>query len=203
MKLLLVLSAFLYPQTVAGADFRGNDWGDSPEEVIAVEGEPVMIAVERKPVLLQPEDPQRLLGYERSHLGHAVIMKYFFTPKSELAIGKYFYEKADDLTVFFDWEGALITSYGEPINDDFFYTEDEKIIENYYRGSAANLGKGVLLRYFELLRIWEEEPVDILLSANFYEGYIRVILTFYSKQYGREFLKSLDDKPIESRNLEH
>lgn len=198
MRGLLVIFTFFLAHSAYPADFRGNNWGDSPEEVIAVEGEPVIIAVEPKPIMLQPEDPPRLIGYEGNYYGRGVTIKYFFTPKGELAIGKYFYEKADDLTVFFDWKEALTTVYGGPINDDFFYTEDEKIIENYYRSGADNLGKGVLLRYFQLLCIWEEEIVDILLSAHHYEGHIRFVLTFYSKQYGPEFLKSLNEKPIKT-----
>jgi hypothetical protein len=189
-----VLTAFtlLVSITLAGvlyaADFRGNSWGDSPEEVIAVEGEPN---------LRDLGEPCRALIYHGDYGGIPSAVEYCFTPSGHLAIGHYLIEKTQTLDAYVEWTDIVSKIYGSPTADDILYTDDEGLLESFYSGDQSKKAEGITRVYYELSNDWDTVDTAIYIAAYPYEGNIQIVLSFASKVFRRGFLDSLDEKPLD------
>jgi hypothetical protein len=186
----LLNNVVAYP--LHAADFRGNSWGDSPEEVIAVEGEPDFTE----------EDPRYpLLGYYVGFEGYEVELRFSFTPNGELAFGHYELENDIDLDPFFVWLDAVSSIYGPPTIDDNIFTgirEYEKgIREALRRRDEKTLIEAVVTLKILLLYEWEGDTTGISLSA-FYasDNSIIIELIFSSSKYGPILCESLPGGPL-------
>jgi hypothetical protein len=175
------------------ADFRGNDWGDSPEEVIAVEGEPDFTE----------EDPRYpLLGYYVEFEGYKVELRYQFTPDWELASGHYDLENDIDLAPFFVWLDAVSAIYGPATLDDYIFTgirEYEKgIREALSRRDEKTLIEAVVTLKILLSYEWNGDMTGVLLWA--FDGgknTLIIHLGYFSNEYGPILADSLPGGPLE------
>jgi hypothetical protein len=188
----LMAFALLVSITFAGglfaADFRGNDWGDSPEEVIAVEGEPNSREL---------GEPCRALVYYGDYGGIRSTVDYYFTPSGRLAMGHYVIEKTQTLDVYAEWTDIVSKIYGPPTVEDILFTDDEGLLESFYRGEQSKKAEGITRVYYELSNDWDTVNTDIYIYAFANEGAIQIVLSFASKVFRRGFLDSLDEKPLD------
>jgi len=187
----------LFSITFAGglyaADFRGNNWGDSPEQVKAVEGEPDF----KEKDLRYP-----LLGYFVDFKGYQVELSYQFTPNGKLAFGCYELENDIDLDPFFVWLDAVSALYGAPTIDDYIFTgirEHEKgIREALSRRDEKTLIEALVTLKILLLYEWEGDTTAISLSAFYtHKNTIIIYLDFSSSEYGAILCESLPGGPLE------
>lgn len=189
---VLTALTLLYSITLAGglhaADFRGNDWGDSPEEVIAVEGEPS---------LRELGEPCRAFVYYGDYGGIRSTVDYFFTPSGRLAMGHYVIEKTQTLDVYAEWTDIVFKIYGPPTVEDILFTDDKGLLESFYRGEQSKKAEGIARVYYELSNAWDTVNTDIYIAAYPYEGNIQIVLSFASKVFRGGFLDSLDEKPLD------
>ena len=156
-----------------GADFRENDWGDSPEAVLMKEGEGCIGHF--RPSGWGDRDYTGSIGYGRGKHGG-------FTPEEKLGMG-FCVAYKPGIKPFCHWEGVLSAFYGEPENRDDILTEDETFLNLYYRGAAAAVEEGLLKGYFALVRYWETEKTLIWLVAELKDDKLRVHIQYYSKEY--------------------
>jgi hypothetical protein len=192
MKLLLVLSAFLYPQTVSAADFRGNDWGDSPEAVVRVEGEPLRIETNGAAVILR---------YERLFCGYQAHVEFDFAPGAKLAGGAYQNFYGDDLQVFFSWVAAISEVYGEREKDDIIFTKEPALIDRFYAGGPDELAEGLKQNLYDLCYRWEKDNTKLFVLAWGDCGLIHTALSFRSVDYMESFLDSLGEGGMKEYNF--
>ena len=185
----LTLAGVLY-----AADFRGNNWGDSPEQVKAVEGEPDF----------KEKDPRYpLLGYFVEFKGYQVELSYQFTPNGKLAFGCYELENEIDLDPFFVWLDAVSALYGAPTIDDNIFTgirEHEKgIREALSRRDENTLIEAVVTLKILLFYRWETAPFTRVSLSAFYthKNSILIGLGFMSRKYGPILCDSLPGGPLE------
>ena len=198
-----VLAAFtlLVSITLAGglyaADFRGNNWGDSPEQVKAVEGEPDFTE----------EDPRYpLLGYYVEFEGYQVELRYQFTPTGKLAFGHFGLESDVDLEAFFVWLDAVSAIYGAPTIDDNIFTGireyEEGIREALSRRDEKTLIEGLVALKILLSYEWEGDTTGVSLWAFYtHKNTIMMDLVFGSSEYGPILCESLPGGPLEPEHF--
>lgn len=171
----------LLAATATAADFRGNSWGDSPDQVRAVEG----------PAELE----YTMFGLPA--LSYAVTLgacadawaSFYFTATGELAVGKYFAPETG-IAVFNAWAEALTGKYGPPQNADAFHTSSEYLLSKYYYDTAGHdLECGVELGYFTLCDFWELGATRIYLKLKPFKGRTHATIDYVSKEYGPKLLK--------------
>lgn len=188
-----LLVSITFPGGLYAADFRGNSWGDSPEEVIAVEGEPDFTE----------EDPRYpLLGYYVEFEGYQVKLRFSFTPNRELASGHYELENDIDLAPFFVWLDVVSAIYGPATLDDYIFTgirEYEKgIREALSRRDEKTLIETLVTLKILFLYEWEGDITGISLSAFYARKDTMIIdLLFISNEYGPILCESLPGGPLE------
>jgi hypothetical protein len=171
-------------QTVAAADFRGNNWGDSPEAVIAVEGEPLRRETNGAAVIL---------SYEKCLRGKKVRVRYCFAPGGKLAIGGYYCERVKDLDRFFIWVDEIAASYGEPEKKDWVCTDDPRTVDEFYAGGPDGLADGLKQNLFQLYYLWETGNTRLYVLAWGDGGLIHTTLSLSSVRYIGSFLDSLSE----------
>ena len=162
------------------ADFRKNNWGDSPDEVVAFEG--MGSVIETRPPGWGLKTYISSRNYYALHLGVEAGYGFLFTPEEKLGLC-FCFPCDDSITPFFVWEKSLSASYGEPENRDDLLTDDDVILARYYYGDANTVEEGILNGYFALVRHWETETTNIWLVAELYEGKLEVHVNYYSKEY--------------------
>ena len=181
IKVRILVTGFLIGAAICyGADFRGSNWGDSLDQVRAVEG-PAEIAYT---IYGLP-----MLGYTVTLGAYNTEAVFYFTAENELAVGKYFaYETGID--VFNAWRGTLVDKYGSATNRDTLYTTNEYILEkNYYGAAPRELENGVEYGYFTLCVSWQTDTTIINLELEKFEGDVNTILGYISKELAIKFLK--------------
>lgn len=175
----IILVLLVWAAVVGAADFRDNNWGDTVEEVEAVEG------------TCQGGETgggHRYLAYEVT-LGtyDGVMVGFVFTWDGKLAVGTYYPAEAG-VDVFWDWDELLTREYGEPDNADTFFTDDEYVLERYYYGGRdRDLETGIVSGYFSLARRGETDTTIILLVIGEIDRKAHTFLFYSSKEYYREF----------------
>jgi len=163
-----------------GGDFRDNDWGAAPYEVVAVEG--MGSICETRPPGWGMKTYISSIYYFGYHLGVQGAYDFIFTPEEKLGIGLCVPDDSD-VDSFYYWEEGLSRLYGEPENRDDVLTNDEELLARYYRGDAAAVEEGILNGYFALIRYWETEKTLIWLVAELYDDRLEVHINYYSKGY--------------------
>jgi len=163
-----------------GGDFRDNDWGAAPYEVVAVEG--MGSICETRPPGWGMKTYISSINYSGYHLGIQAAYGFIFTPEEKLGIGLCFPRDAD-IYSFYHWEEALSASYGEPDNRDEILTDDESILRAYYQSDARAVEEGVLNGYFALIRYWGTEKTHIWLAAEIVRDKLMVYLKYHSKEH--------------------
>ena len=178
---IAVLATVCFVSFSWAADFRGNNWGDSPEAVQVKEGEGLICLT--RPPGWGDKDYTKFIGYNPSnYLGVDGIVVFVFN--HEVKLGKVLcFSLGHDIGSFYEWEKALSASYGEPENRDDLLTKDESILDVYYRGDAAAVEEGLLKVYFTLIRFWETGKTYIWLVAELYDDKLEVHINYYSKEY--------------------
>ena len=96
-----------------------------------------------------------------------------------------------------EWTDIVSKIYGPPTVEDVLFTNDEGLLESFYRGEQSKKGEGLTRGYYMLLNAWDTANTDIYISAYGYEGNIGITLSFTSKVFRRGFLDSLDEKPLD------
>ena len=144
-------------------DFRGNDWGDSPEDVVSKEGEGSV--GETRPPGWGQRTYVNVLSYTKQYSGIPSIIFFCFTKDEEFSSGGYI-ARNEGSASFWIWEAKLINTYGEPENRDEILTDDESILEIYYSGDALAIEEAVSKGYFSLVRYWENKGTYIWLAAE-------------------------------------
>ena len=178
-------TAVLYASLSWSADFRENNWGDSPEAVQAIEGEG-SIGHSSPPGGGAEGMYLNTVGYwDITHLGLPSLVAFYFTTEGKLGMVSCVPYKGDvgDVDYFYYWEEALSEMYGEPENRDDVLIDDQALLTRYYRGVAAAVEEGLLKGYFALVRYWETEKTLIWLVAEFYHDRLWVHVNYYSKEY--------------------
>ena len=176
----ILVTALVFPPLSWTADFRNNNWGDSPAEVMHYEGEvlPWMAS--------GPYSNNKIFtewfAYFKKHLGIESSVFFKFTPDEKLGTG--FCIPVDvEVSSFYAWEDTLSHVYGEPENRDDVLTDVESILDVYSRGDAAAVEEGLLKGYFALVRYWETEKTLIWLVGEFYQDRLWVHVNYYSKEH--------------------
>jgi hypothetical protein len=164
----------------SGADFRNNDWGDSPAEVMHYEGE-VLPWIGGGPYSNNKIFTE-WFAYSKKYLGIESSVFFKFTPEEKLGVG-FCVPVEGRIKPFYLWEAALSDLFGETENRDDLLTEDNVILAHYYYGDAAAVEEGILSGYFALVRHWETETTNIWLVAELYDGKLEVHVNYYSKEY--------------------
>jgi hypothetical protein len=141
-----------------GADFRCNDWGAAPYEVVAFEG--MGTIWETRPPGWGRKTYVSSINYYGVHLGVEAGYGFLFTTEEKLGLC-FCFPCVDGIDPFFVWEKTLSASYGEPANCDDVLTDDDVVLARYYYGDAAAVEEGILNGYFALVRYWETETTDI------------------------------------------
>jgi hypothetical protein len=177
---ILLCSFLITVSFSSGADFRNNDWGDTPAEVMQYEGEGFasMTSGSSSNYKMFTES----LGYDAMHLGINSGVIFIFTPEEQLGMGccgSY----DTEVKPFYLWEEALSDLYGKPENRDDLLTDEDSILDVYYRGDAAAVEAGIINEYFALVRYWETKNTYIWLVAEFYRDRLWVHVNYYSNEY--------------------
>jgi hypothetical protein len=176
----VAFTAALSASLAWSADFRNNNWGASPADVVFNEGE-------ASPVIASGpysnnESYTELLYYSTSYQGVPVLVFFIFTPEEKLAIG-FCIEEDAQVSSFFLWEEALSRLYGEPEVHDEILTNDVSILDVYYQADPRAVEEGVLNGYFALVRYWETETTRIWLAAEITGNGLMVDITYHSREY--------------------
>jgi hypothetical protein len=176
---IIVLAVFSAAGSLGG-DFRDNDWGAAPYEVLAIEGTSTI--GETRPPGWGRKTYVSCINYYGVHLGAKAAYGFIFTPEEKLGMGLCVPDDSD-VGSFYSWEEEISRLYGEPDNRDELLIEDESILNVYYRGDAAAIEEGILNEYFALIRYWETEKTLIWLVAEFYDDKLWVHVNYYSREY--------------------
>jgi hypothetical protein len=175
MKMLGILAAvsMVAVGVCFGDDFRSNDWGDSPDQVRAVEGPAEL----RKMASGVP-----VLAYIVNLSGRTGVRAYYyFTTDNKLATGRYV-PPTSGIEVFYAWGKTLKEKYGASENGDTLYTSNRYVLEKcYYGGGARELEIGVECGYFRLCQKWQTDRTLIALSFELYQGSGYAFLSYFSK----------------------
>jgi hypothetical protein len=185
---VIVGATVFFAAVSLGGDFRDNDWGAAPYEVVAVEG--MGSICETGPPGWGMKTYISSIYYFGGHLGVEGAYDFIFTPEEKLGMGLCFPYDAN-IDTFYHWEEVLSASYGEPENRDDVLIDDEVLLDRYYRGDAAAVEEGLLKGYFALVRYWETEKTYIWLVAELYDDKLEVHINYYSKEYFVFFRKEM------------
>jgi hypothetical protein len=187
MRYFLCIFAFFLAQPARSADFRGNNWGDSPDEVIAVEGEP----------LSKLSNGAALEFRYDEHLGGKDIrVIYCFAPEGKLALATYYDERVKDLCSFFTWVDEIAALYGEPEKKDSVGTEDAPTVDEFYAGGPDGLAEAVKQGELVLHYRWQTDNTIIDVMALGWGDLIDTSLGYASPNYVGEFMESIDEAPM-------
>ena len=181
-----VLTALFLTSVSWSADFRENDWGDSPENVISLEGEGSV--GETRPPGWGHRTYVEILNYAKPYFDIRAVIYFRFTEEEKLGCTGCIARK-NGLRPFWVWEEKLTALYGEPENRDDVLTDDESILDVYYRGDATAVEEGLLKGYFALVRYWEAGKTYIWLVAELYDDKLEVHMSYHSKEYFDFFRK--------------
>jgi hypothetical protein len=181
---LILIGALFLGSFSWGGDFRDNNWGDSPGDVEYYEGD-TDPWIESGPY----SDYKRFtsfFAYYKTHLGVHACVFFRFTPEEKLGMG-FCVSDASELRSFYEWERALLDLYGEAENRDDLLTDDDSILDFFYRGGAAAVEEGILKGYFALIRYWETENSFIWLVAELSDEDLEVHVNYYAKGHFKYF----------------
>ena len=160
------------------ADFRNNSWGDTPDQVRAVEG----------------MEELKYTAYGEPYLDYAVDLAsqtnvrvlFYFTAKECLAGGRYIPSEYG-YEPFQEWENILTDKYSEPEIADIFHSDNDFIKENYYYGGWRDVEYGVAYGHFELCRYWTVNDTYIYIELVRWDDNALAGLKYFSTVYADEF----------------
>ena len=180
---LILIEALFFASFSWGGDFRDNNWGDTPAEVMQYEGDtdPVI----GSGLYSNYKSFTSFLVYHTTHLGVQACVFFQFTPEEKLGMG-FCVPEDDEIRAFYVWEEALSDLYGEPENRDEILTDDESVLEIYNRGDVQAIGEAVSEGYFALVRYWETKRTYIWLAAEvtgMSGSRVFFCVSYYSKEY--------------------
>jgi hypothetical protein len=182
-----ITTALILTSVSLGGDFRGNNWGDSPEEVIAVEGEPLSKISNGAALVFR---------YEKRLSGKKVRVRYCFAPGGKLAIATYYDERVRDLRGFLRWVDEIAASYGEPEKKDWVCTDDPRTVDEFSAGGPGGLAEAVKEGFFVLQYRWQTDTTIIDVMAIGRDSLVDTSLGYASSSCVKEYMKSIDEAPM-------
>ena len=164
MMLLVILTSV---EAYAEYDFRQANWGDTPEQVIAIEGTPI----DRSSM---PGTKGERLMYKTTAVGLDVYLHFEFNENNKLySAGYLFYEEhSNEQEYVKDYEkfrDALTKKYGEPDVDAVIWNDQS--MKEYYIKNGKSMGNAVCYGYCEYYTSYEtnDTTITMLMTADNYE----------------------------------
>ena len=179
MNLIKIGTVVIILASIAIAtDFRNNSWGDTPDQVQAIEG-----AAELK----YAANGAPYLGYDVDLANQADVRALFYFTAEECLAGGRYMPSVYGYEPFREWENILADKYGEPEVADIFHSDNDFIKDTYYRGGWRDVECGVAYGHFELCRYWKVEGTNIYLELVHVDDNAIADLKYFSTVYADEY----------------